>query len=312
MLIDEVQITLSGGHGGPGKVSFFPFMGGPDGGNGGRGGDVYLTVNSDIYSLGQFSQKKSFTAHNGDAGQSNQKSGHNGQDISLSLPLGTTLVEINTGETIELTDLSQRVLVCKGGIGGQGNHDLKSARNTTPMKAQGGRPGELKEFKLTLRLIADYGLIGLPNAGKTSLLNELTNAQAKVGNYPFTTLEPNLGAINDKIIADIPGLIEGAATGKGLGIRFLKHIEKVNLLFHCISSESQNVKQDYEVVRKELNEFNPELLLKPEIILLTKTDLFLQEEIKKKISILKKLNPKVWGVSIVDEAALKKIREELI
>ena len=306
MFVDEVAITLKAGHGGAGKVSFFPFMGGPDGGNGGRGGDIYLTSTSDLFALAKFSHKKLWKAADGQTGRSNTKTGRDGDDIEIVVPQGSILTETTTSETIEILPNTYMLPICKGGKGGMGNHDLKSARNTTPEHAQHGLPGEEKTFDIVLKLIADFGFIGLPNAGKTSLLNELTKANAKVANYPFTTLEPNLGVYNQKIIADIPGLIEGASTGKGLGDRFLRHIEKVGIVFHCISAESNDVVGDYQVIRQELQAFNPELLTKKEIILLTKSDLLTNP--KKTIKSLQKLNPQVVPISIIDEKALDNLR----
>lgn len=305
MLIDEVEITLKGGHGGTGKVSFYPkAKAGPDGGNGGRGGDLYIKVVSDLTALNQLSRKKELAAEDGQPGGSFLKSGRDGRDLEIVMPVGTSLIDKDNGEVRELGKIGERVLTCKGGLGGRGNYEFRSSRNTTPMKAQSGLPGEEHRFKVVLKLIADFGLIGLPNAGKSSLLNELTSANVKTAEYPFTTLEPNLGVLDHKIIADIPGLIEGASSGKGLGFRFLKHIEKVGTLLHCISSQSENVVKDYQVVREELGKFNPELLEKPEIILLTKVDLGGLKKKKK----LEKLKRKILSVSIYDWDSIEKLR----
>lgn len=322
MLIDEVDIILQGGHGGAGKVSFGPSeRSGPDGGNGGRGGDLYLKVTSDLFALNQFSKAKTLKAGDGENGGGNLKFGKNGADLEISLPLGTTVLDKDSGEELELSNLNQKILIAKGGLGGRGNADFKSPRNTTPMFAQKGLPGRERNLKVTLKLIADFGLMGLPNAGKSSLLNELTAAQAKVANYPFTTLEPNLGVLNTKVIADIPGLIEGASGGKGLGIKFLKHIEKVKLLLHCIDSTSEDVIADYEIVRNELGNFstkggpssggNPELLEKEEIILLTKSDLLEKKDLETKIKTLKKFNKEVLPVSIHDYDSLENLKKLL-
>lgn len=274
MLLDKVDVTFSAGNGGNGKVSFKKIGRGPDGGNGGRGGDLYITASSDLTILYQFSRKDVLSAEDGIAGGDNIKSGHKGNDLTITLPVGTSLINRDTGQTVfELTQVGETIKLLKGGDGGHGNWEFRSARNTTPMRAQKGFPGETMNLTLNLKLIADYGLIGLPNAGKSSLLNKITNSNAKVGNYAFTTLSPNLGVINGKVIADIPGLIEGASEGKGLGINFLKHIEKVKVLIHCIDSTSDNYDRDYEIVRNELKKFNPKLLEKKEIILLTKYDL---------------------------------------
>lgn len=273
MLVDEANIIISGGHGGGGCISFRGKKGGgPDGGGGGRGGDVYVKAVSDIYALSQFLAKKEYRAPDGKSGGGEIRTGANGGNLILTMPVGTLLTDEKGGE-IELTTPNQEVLLAKGGLGGKGNEYFKSPSNTTPRYAQSGLRGQEKKLHLKLKLIADFGLIGLPNTGKSSLLNELTNANAKIGAYPFTTLEPNLGVLNGKVLADIPGLIEGASEGKGLGYKFLKHIEKVKLLLHCISCESDNPFRDYKIVRRELKKFNPELLNKLEIIIFTKSDL---------------------------------------
>ncbi len=273
MLVDEAEIVIRGGHGGTGRVSFRGKKGGgPDGGDGGRGGNVYVRATSDIYALGQFLSKRVLKAENGQGGGAGMRSGANARDLILTMPVGTFLTDDSDTE-IELTKEGQEVLLAEGGLGGKGNEFFKSSSNTTPRYAQPGLKGQEKKLSLKLKLIADFGLIGLPNAGKSSLLNELTNANAKIGDYPFTTLEPNLGVINGRVLADIPGLIEGASEGKGLGHKFLKHIETVKLLLHCISSESEDPTADYKIVRSELKKFNPDLLNKKEIILMTKSDL---------------------------------------
>jgi len=300
MLLDKVDVTFCAGNGGNGKVSFKKLGRGPDGGNGGRGGDLYVTASSDLTILYQFSQKDFLAAENGIPGGDNIKSGHKGEDLTITLPVGTSLVNRDTGNVVlELTEVGQTVKLLKGGDGGHGNWEFRSARNTTPMKAQKGFPGEIMNLTLNLKLIADYGLIGLPNAGKSSLLNELTNSNAKIGNYAFTTLSPNLGVINGKVVADIPGLIEGASDGKGLGINFLKHIEKVKVLIHCIDAISNDYEKDYKIVRNELKKYNPLLLKKKEVILLTKSDL-VNGEIKFKNAI---------PVSIHDIESINKIKK---
>ncbi|MDO8498337.1 MAG: GTPase ObgE [bacterium] len=326
MLIDEVEsVIFRAGHGGAGKVSFVPSRnqkGGPDGGNGGRGGDLYIKVSSDLTALNQFSKTKVLAAENGAMGGGNKKSGLDGKDLAITLPMGTLIIDKVNGEEVDLNDLNQYILFCKGGKGGKGNAELANSRNTTPRVAQKGLPGEEKHLKLVLRLIADFGLIGLPNAGKSSLLNELTSANVKVASYPFTTLEANLGVLGSpstpsgrsgrgRILADIPGLIEGASSGKGLGIKFLKHIEKVGLLLHCISSESEDVLRDYQTIRDEMKKFSLELLKKKEIILLTKTDLVSGDEVKAKSQALKKFKRKILPVSIHDFDSLEKLRNVL-
>ncbi|MFH0864015.1 MAG: GTPase ObgE [Candidatus Gottesmanbacteria bacterium] len=311
MFVDEVEVIFTAGSGGAGKVSFYPGeRTGPDGGNGGKGGNIYLTVTSDLTSLNQFMGKKTRRAEDGQNGGKFNKTGRNGKDITIALPQGSIITDQETNEAIELSNIEQKVLICKGGKGGQGTHDLTSPTNTTPLKAEAGEPGQQKNLKIVLKLIADYGLIGLPNAGKSSLLNELTCANVKVADYPFTTIEPNLGVMAKKIIADIPGLIEGASLGKGLGISFLKHIEKVNLILHCVSVESKNVLNDYQTVRQELQKFNPLLIQKSEIILLTKSDLVAKEELKEKRKMLQKFG-QVLPISILDDKSIKKLKELL-
>lgn len=296
MLIDTAEITVRGGYGGSGMAKKPK---GPDGGNGGNGGDVYIRCSSNLYLLKQFSQKVLFVAGNGGIGARNNKTGKEGEDIEILLPIGTSIYDKKTGKLfLELSKIDERVLICKGGRGGFGG--LTSE--------QGGR-GEEKKLLLSLRLIADFGLIGLPNAGKSSLLNELTNAQAKVANYPFTTLEPNLGVFEGKCLADIPGLIEGASVGKGLGIAFLKHIEKVEVLLHCISCETGNPLKDYQTVRYELSEFKLELSKKPEIVILTKTDLVDSSYVQKLTKELKKVNKEVIPVSIHDYQSLEILKK---
>lgn len=303
MLLDTVDVTFSAGNGGNGKVSFKKIGRGPDGGNGGKGGDLYILVVSDLTVLNQFSQKTFLSAENGIPGGHDIKSGGKGDDLIIKLPVGTSLINRDTNQVVlELIKVGEKLKLLKGGDGGRGNWEFRSARNTTPMRAQKGFPGEILNLTLNLRLIADFGLIGLPNAGKSSLLNELTNTNVKTANYAFTTLSPNLGVINDKVVADIPGLIEGASDGKGLGIKFLKHIEKVKVLLHCIDATSDNYERDYKTVRNELGIYNKDLLKKKEIILLCKTDL-LNAKVKFKNAI---------SVSIHDLESIEKIKKFLI
>lgn len=322
MLLDQAEVIFKGGHGGAGKVSFGKMLrSGPDGGSGGRGGDLYVKASSDITLLNQFSQKNVFSAQNGYPGERKNKTGKDGEDIEVLLPVGTSLINKETGETIlEFTKVGERKLLCKGGKGGRGNREFRSATNQAPETFQKGLPGRELSLTLSLKLIADFGLVGLPNAGKTSILNELTRAQAKIANYPFTTLSPNLGVYEGKFLADIPGLIEGASEGRGLGISFLKHIEKVEVILHCISSESADVSRDYKTVRNEMEKFNPELTKKKEIILLTKSDLIdakTQSKLVKKLSktygsVGKTKAKKVLPVSIHDWDSLETLKSFLL
>src|SRR3989338_551546 len=305
MLVDDVDIVIKAGHGGTGRASFHNKKGaGPDGGNGGKGGDVFVEVTSDLYGLNRYVSKKVLVAQNGEAGGKKDKSGADAGDLTLIMPVGTFIIDGEDNE-IELNEIGKKVLIAKGGLGGKGNAFFKSSRNTTPRYAQPGLRGEERKLNLKLKLIADFGLIGLPNAGKSSILNELTSASAKIGDYPFTTLEPNLGMLNGKVIADIPGLIEGASEGKGLGHKFLKHIEKVKLLLHCISYESDNPISDYTIIHKELKEYSSILLEKQEIILLTKSDLIKDNDLKKKLKSLAKTKKQIISVSIHDWESLQ-------
>ena len=276
--IDEVQLDIKAGKGGDGVVRWirekFKPKGGPGGGNGGRGGDVYAEAVSDLQILDQYQFQKKFAADNGNPGDNWNKEGKDGEDLVLKFPVGSIITNTQTGDTWELTALEQRELLLRGGRGGLGNTHFKSSRNTTPYESTPGKPGEAGQFHIELQLIADIGLVGLPSAGKSSLLNALTNAQSKVGAYHFTTLEPHLGVTKNKtILADIPGLIEGAADGKGLGHKFLRHIKRTTALAHCVSVENPDPVAAYTEIRGELERFDPELATKSEITLLTKVDL---------------------------------------
>jgi len=311
MFIDEAEIIVQGGDGGAGKVAFFVNKKGPCGGDGGKGGNLYFVTSSNVTDLKKFTEATSFKAENGQMGASNRKVGRKGKDLYLPVPINTTIINQKTRQEITLTDGLSTILICRGGDGGFGNNYFKTSTNQTPRKATRGQKGEEKKIILILRLIAHFGLIGLPNAGKSSLLNELTNAHVKTANYFFTTLEPNLGVIDGKILADIPGLIEGASIGKGLGIKFLKHIEKVSLLLHCVSVESENIEKDYKTVIEEISKYNKNILSKKSIILLTKSDLISQEAINAKIKILKIFNDIVIPVSIHDWSSLEELKKLL-
>ncbi len=314
MLIDDVTITVKAGNGGNGAATFRQNegnpRGGPDGGNGGNGGDLFVQGIDDIMGLQIFRYKKVWKAEDGVSGKRKNLYGRNGQSLTIRIPVGTCISEEN-GNTHEILDTKKQILLAKGGKGGRGNNEFKSATNQTPTEFEYGEPGVEKKLHLELRLIADIGLIGLPNAGKSSLLSLLTHAHPKIANYPFTTLEPNLGMMGGIIIADIPGLIEGASHGRGLGIKFLKHIEKTKLLVHCIDVENIDPIKTYEVVRKEFAEYNKLLLEKSEIILLTKTDLAEPEEIEKKLNLLKKLKKEVLAVSVYDDSSIGKLEKML-
>lgn len=313
MLIDDIIITVTAGNGGKGAVAFNKNLMalGPAGGRGGNGGSVYMEGVSDLNALQQFRHKKDLRAKNGADGKSQFNDGPNGDDLVLKVPVGTVIRNQETVELQEVLKIGERVLVAKGGLGGKGNFRFRSPTNTSPKDFQGGLPGEHFTLRLELKLIADVGLIGLPNAGKSSLLNELTQANSKVANYPFTTLEPNLGVYYDLILADIPGLIEGASGGKGLGIKFLRHVERTKILFHLVSAESEDPGKDYKVIRKELKAHNKELLEKPEYIFLSKSDTVPAAEVKKKAAALKKIAKHVISLSIYDTDSLEKVKKIL-
>jgi GTPase len=309
MIIDDVTIKVKAGNGGNGKVAFNNVMMslGPAGASGGKGGDIYLEGVSNLDVLNYFRHKKELIAGNGENGKVQFRDGADGKDLILKIPVGTVIHNLSTGIDSEIVAIGQRLFAAKGGRGGRGNFHFRSSTNTTPKEFEEGLPGEEYKLRLELKLIADVGFVGLPNVGKSSLLNELTNAKSKVANYPFTTLNPNLGVYYELILADLPGLIEGASEGKGLGIKFLRHIERTKTLFHFISAESANPAQDYQVIRKELGIYNKNLLAKQEYIFLSKADLLDKKEIKKKLDTLKKINKEVFPISIIDDKSIKKV-----
>ncbi len=308
MFITEINIKFIAGNGGNGKVSFYKNRRGPDGGNGGKGGSIYVSSTSNIYALNNLTKNTEIKAESGQDGMANKKNGRNAEDLEIKLPIGTVITDKDTNEIFEVIKKDDHFRLCSGGSGGLGNFEYRSSSNTTPLYAQSGLKGQQKDLEINLKLIANYGLIGFPNAGKSSLLKELTSAKPKIDNYPFTTLEPNLGELNGKIIADIPGLIKGASKGKGLGIKFLKHIERVSLLFHCISCETDDLVKNYQTIRNELKEFNLKLMDKREIILLTKTDLKSEKEISLCLNILKKTKKQILPISINDWDSLEKLK----
>lgn len=315
MLVDNVVITIKAGDGGHGAATFLKSgrnaHGGPDGGNGGNGGSIYFQGTNNINDLRIFRFKKKLNAEDGIAGRSRKLFGKNADDMTIFVPLGTKIKEVDNDKVYEITDITTPVLLARGGIGGRGNSEFKSATNQAPSYAENGTQGQRKKLFLELRLIAEIGLIGLPNAGKSSLLAALTNATPKIGDYPFTTLEPNIGMMGDHPVADIPGLIEGASTGRGLGAKFLKHIEKTKIIIHCIELTTEDILERYKTVRSEFEKFNPLLLEKPEIILLTKTDLATDVIIKKSVGIFKKMGKDVLSCSTLDSESLKKLKSEV-
>lgn len=335
-LIDEIQIHAEAGQGGNGvvrwrKEKFIP-KGGPSGGDGGRGGNFYALAIRDIHALSRYKSKREFSADPGEDGGKKSLHGRNGDDFLLELPIGSIITNIDTDERWQLLEEGEKVLLLRGGHGGYGNEHFKSSINTAPKEANPGAEGEKGDFHIELELFADLGLIGLPNAGKSSLLNTLTNAGAKVGDYAFTTLDPNLGNFYGYTIADIPGLIEGANEGKGLGVKFLRHIKRTKMLAHLVSFENPNMVKRYKEIRKELEAYDKKnklgdegLAKKKEIIILTKSD-FVEDQkfIKKKVAEFSKIPARnashndaggtksVFVLSLFDDDSVKTLQDSLV
>src|SRR5690349_9915780 len=295
MFIDQVQIEVKSGKGGDGMVHFhrekFIPRGGPDGGDGGKGGDVILEVKSTLNTLSSFRQNQKFKAEDGVKGGPSQMSGRYGNDLILYVPPGTVIFDADTGELIgDLTQPGQQLNILKGGRGGRGNQHFATSRNQVPRTAEKGEPAQERRIKMELKLIADIGLIGIPNAGKSTLLSVLTNAKPKIASYPFTTLEPNLGVANiddntTVVLADIPGLIEGASQGAGLGHDFLRHIQRTRVLIHLLDGLSEDPVADYSQINSELALFDPNLAKKPQVVALNKID---QPEVQERLADIQK------------------------
>jgi GTPase len=303
--IDYVKFNSRSGHGGAGCRHFhqekFIDKGGPDGGDGGRGGHVILRGNSQMWTLLHLKYRKHVFAENGEGGQGQNMTGAFGKDQILDVPLGTTAKRFETGELVcEITEHGQEIILSPGGRGGKGNSHFATPTNQAPQHAQTGEPGRDEWIILELRLLADVGLVGFPNAGKSTLLSVVSAAKPKIADYAFTTLTPNLGVVAYRdglsfVMADIPGIIEGAAEGKGLGIRFLKHIERNSLLLFMVPADAKDIKQEFEILLNELKKYNPELLDKKRLLAITKSDL-LDEELK--LAIQKELPKKIPTVFI--------------
>jgi len=290
--VDYVRLFCQSGNGGKGSMHLhrekFVAKGGPDGGDGGRGGHIILRGNSQYWTLIHLKYRKHVRAEHGGAGSGSLCHGANGEDIYLDVPLGTVAKVAETGEILfEITEQGEEKVLVKGGRGGMGNAFFKSATNQTPRYSQPGEPGEENWFVLELKILADVGLVGFPNAGKSTLLSVVSAAKPKIADYAFTTLEPNLGIVeyyNHKsfVMADIPGIIEGASEGRGLGLRFLRHIERNSMLLFMIPADSKDIKEEYKILVNELKQYNPELLDKDRVLAITKSDM-LDEELMKEI-----------------------------
>nr|MBN2278263.1 GTPase ObgE [candidate division Zixibacteria bacterium] len=290
MFIDYVEITVEAGHGGPGCISFhrekYVQKGGPDGGDGGRGGDVIFKVDSNLATLLDFRYKKKYKAENGQPGEGNLRTGKSGESTVVAIPKGTVVK--NLGSNSILADLSEdnaEIVIARGGRGGHGNDHFKSPTNQTPRRAENGQPGESLTLSLELKLLADVGLVGLPNAGKSTILARFSAARPRIADYPFTTLVPNLGIVKLRefksfVMADIPGIIEGASEGKGLGIQFLKHIQRTRLLIYLIDIFADPVEETLAILKKELGDFDKNLLSRPYLVVLNKVDLLDKEQLK--------------------------------
>jgi GTPase len=315
--VDSARISVSAGNGGKGCVGFrrekFVPKGGPDGGDGGRGGHVYLKANKQLATLLDFKYKKSYSAERGDHGLGARKTGKDGDDIVIGVPCGTVVRNASTGEVMcDMIEDGQEVQIAKGGRGGWGNQHFATATRQAPRFAQPGEPGEAFELEMELKLMADVGLVGFPNAGKSTLISVLSAARPKIADYPFTTLVPNLGIVRYEdyksfVMADIPGIIEGAAEGRGLGIQFLRHIERTRVLVIMVSSDSADIVAEYATLLKELEKFEPTLLAKPRLALITKMDIAPED------FVVPDLEPgiKVIPISSVAGKGLKRLKDEL-
>ncbi|OGN61756.1 MAG: hypothetical protein A3F40_01565 [Chlamydiae bacterium RIFCSPHIGHO2_12_FULL_27_8] len=319
MFIDNIKIHFIAGKGGDGTVAwrrekFIP-KGGPYGGNGGKGASIILEADENIISLEHFFHKKNIAAQNGNNGEANTRTGRDGEDLILKVPLGTIIKE-NSIEIFELTKHKETFLLCRGGKGGKGNIHFKSSTNRSPMEFTHGTMGEEKTIELDLKLIANIGLAGFPNAGKSTLMNKLTNNKVKIASYPFTTLYPNIGIIKFEdgsrtFLADIPGIIKDAHLNKGLGLSFLKHIERTQILLFIIDASSEDPLSDFLILRDEINCYNKNILEKPSLIVLNKIDLLLEEDILKIISKFKKFSQKIIKISALENINLDNLMDDL-
>ena len=327
--IDEAKIFVQAGHGGRGCVSFrrekFVPRGGPNGGDGGKGGDIIFHASHNLATLLDFRYRPRHAAPSGASGEGNNRTGHSGEDIEIAVPVGTVFKEAETMEILaDLTHDGERFIAAKGGIGGKGNAHFTSSTNRAPRFAQDGMPGEERWILLELKLLADVGIIGRPNVGKSTFISRVSAARPKIADYPFTTLVPNLGVVSygqnqGFVIADIPGLITGAHTGAGMGVQFLKHVERTSVLLHILDISGENYQgawELYESINRELELFNTTLMNKPQIVAINKTDLpVTRERMKKDIDIFREKGIEILTFSAVTgeglEGILGRITEQL-
>ena len=320
--VDYVKLQVASGNGGAGSVHLrrekFVAKGGPDGGDGGRGGHVIIKGDKNLWTLFEYKFKRHFKATHGGAGGKQRSTGADGQDVYMKVPLGTVVRDKATAEVIfEITEDGEEKVIAKGGKGGRGNWHFKSSTNQTPRYAQPGIPGEEREIILELKVLADVGLVGFPNAGKSTLLSVITAAKPKIADYEFTTLKPTLGIVKHRdyqtfVVADIPGIIEGAAEGKGLGHYFLRHIERNSVLLFLIPADSADISKEYDVLLNELRKYNPEMLDKERLIAISKSDL-LDEELKAemKVELDKDLDVPYLFISSVAQQGLPELKDAL-
>jgi len=314
--VDELTIHATAGRGGNGVVRWLHIKGkekgGPAGGNGGRGGDIILEGVRDLGVLAAYRYTKKIRGEDGGVGGNNNKTGADGKPFIMRVPVGSEAINRTTQERFEILENGQQVRIFKGGAGGFGNAHFKSSVNQNPEEYTGGKGGGVGDIAITLKIIADAGFVGFPNAGKSSLLNALTRAQSKVGAYPFTTLDPHLGDFYGYLLADIPGLIGGASRGRGLGSKFLRHIERTKILVHLVSVEQEDPLAAYSAIRDELRAFGRGLEDKREIIVVSKTDLVDETRLKEIVADLEKATGKeIWTVTIADDDAVKEFSDRL-
>jgi len=316
MFVDSLTLYMKAGDGGDGVTRWrhekFRPMAGPAGGNGGRGGDVFLRAVRDVNLLAKYTGDKNFEAEDGETGMGGSKFGKNGEDMFVEVPVGSIVTDTKRERTFELMEEGMEVKILKGGSGGIGNEQFKTATNRSPEENTKGRAGEDGEFRIELSLVVDVGLVGMPNAGKSTLLNAITNAQAKIGAYPFTTVEPNLGDFYGYTIADVPGLIKGASQGKGLGHKFLRHVSRTKMILHLVSLETEESLEQYYTIREELSKSAKELTEKEEWVVFTKSDLAKQEYIEQVVSSIDKNEKRVFVISAETGQGVKELLDSLV